>query len=217
MRLKTVAYSILVGVMSLAFVPVASAQDGAYVRVDGGFQHRARAAENAQTYTDWDNGFAIDAAVGYETKSRVSFEGEYSYLKNNDKTTASAVTGPAPGLGNVSLDFFMGNVRYDAPVAPSVDVYVSGGLGGYKSYLHGISNTIAHSFGIDANGSNDGVVLAWQVRAGLEARVTPHVGVLVGYRYLHGNDLLFKGTAFGDLMPNGVKINAVEAGVRIKM
>jgi opacity protein-like surface antigen len=217
MSSKSVAYFVLLGAMTFAFAPAARAQGGGYVRVDGGFQHRAPASEDAQTYTDWDNGYAVDVAGGYETKVKLSFEGEYSHLKNNDMTTASAVTGPAAGLGDVTLNFVMGNVRYAATVARHVNVYVGGGLGGYKSTLHSISNVIANSFGIDANGTNDGVVFAWQVRAGVEVPVASHVTVFGGYRYLHGGDLLFKGTAFGDLTPNGVKVNAVEGGVKIRL
>jgi opacity protein-like surface antigen len=201
------------GVAMLAAVPAAQAQEGPYVRVDAGFQHRARASENPQTYTDWKNGYAFDVAGGYEAGSHIAVEGEFSTLNTKDKITAAAVTGPQTGVGDVSLRFFMGNVKYSTP--GPVRLYVSGGVGGYKSYLHGISNVVAKSFGFEATGSNDGVVFAWQARAGVDFAVAPKVGIIAGYRYLHGGDLLFKNTGFGDLTPNGVKINAVEGGVRV--
>jgi hypothetical protein len=40
-------------------------------------------------------------------------------------------------------------------------------------------------------------------------------GILIGYRYLHGNDLLFQGIAFGDLRPNGAKVNSLEVAFKI--
>ena len=39
--------------------------------------------------------------------------------------------------------------------------------------------------------------------------------LMAGYRYLHGNDLTFLGTAFGDLHPNGVKMHHAEANLKI--
>jgi len=187
---------------------------GPYASFGAGYQHRLRAAEDSVTYTDWDNGVAWNLAGGYKFGA-VALEGEFSYFKNNDKTTASAVTGPADGVGNVTLHAFMANVRFESPNPGPVGLYVGGGLGGYRSYLNGISNVIAQQFGFVANGADEGVVFAWQLRAGAGLRLGEHAELLAGYRYFHGGDLTFLGTAFGDLHPNGAKIHSVEANLNV--
>jgi opacity protein-like surface antigen len=206
---------IVFGALIAATPSPAQAQDGSgpYVTVGGGYQHRLRAAENAQTYTDFNDGFALNGAAGYEF-GHLGIEGEYSYLRNTDKTTAAAVTGPQNGLGNVTLSFVMANFRYEIP-AGRLRPYVGAGIGGYKSTLHGISNVVAKSFGLEANGTNDGVPFAFQVRAGLDFAISNRSGVLIGYRYLHGGDLLFLGTQFGDLRPDGVKVHSLEGAIKI--
>jgi len=198
---------------ALTAAPAFAQDAGPYISVGGGFQHRQRAGESATTYTDWNNGGVFNVAAGAQTKSGLAIEGEYSYFKNASKVTASDVTGPAEGTGNVSLNFFFGNLRYTVPAGP-VRLYVGGGLGGYKSTLHDLSNTIAKSFGFEANGSNDGIVFAYQARVGLNFHLGGHAGLDAGYRYTHGGDLLFKGTEFGDLTPNGAKMHILEANLR---
>lgn len=199
-----------------AFLAAAPAfAQGPYVIVGGDVTHRERSAESSTTYTDWKVGWGFNAAGGYQTKTGLAVEGEYSLFNNASRVTASDVTGPAPGVGHVHLNMFFANGRYTVPIPGPVSVYFGGGLGGYKSTLYGLSNTIAQSFGFAANGTNDGVVFAYQLRAGATLKFGKHFGVLAGYRYVHGNDLLFKGTAFGDLTPNGAKLHCFDFNLKI--
>ena len=198
---------------AMTAAPALAQGAGGYVSVGAGFQHRLKAGESDTTYTLWKNGGVFNVAAGVQSKTGLAVEGEYSRFKNASRITASDVTGPAPGTGDVTLDFFFGNLRYTVPAGP-VRVYVGGGLGGYKSTLHDLSNTIAQSFGFEANGKNDGIVFAYQARAGLNFHFSSHVGLDAGYRFTHGGDLLFKGTEFGDLTPNGAKMHVLEANLR---
>ncbi len=208
----------VVGGLSLFASPAAAqattGTSGPYAMAGAGFTHRQQSSEDASTFTDFENGYDVNVAGGYKV-GMVAVEGEYSYFRNSSKTTASVVTGPQPGVGNVSLKAFMANVRFESPSSVSVGGYVGAGIGGYKSYLNGLSNTVAQSFGFVADGSNDGVVLAFQLRAGVLFHLAPRVAVLAGYRYFHGGDLTFLGTAFGDLHPSGARIHSGEAAVKI--
>ena len=190
-----------------------STDDGhLYVSAGAGWQHRGRAGETDTTYTDFKKGHALNFAAGFERR-RLAFEGEVSFMKNDADRVAATVTGEQEGVGDVTMRFFMANVRYtfsDAPLRP----YVGAGLGGYKSYLHGVSNVVAQSFGFEADGSNDGLTFAYQLRAGVSLRAGDRADVLVGYRYLRGSELLFEGTEFGDLRPDGAKVHSLEAALK---
>ena len=205
----------------LALAAVATpalAQDtgGGYVSVGGGLAHRQKAGESPTTYTLFKNGYGVNVAAGFETKAGVAVEGEYSHFSNKAATVASDATGPAPGQGSISLNFYFVNLRYTVPSNGPVHVYVGGGVGGYRSTLHDISNTSAAPFGFFANGTNEGVVFAYQARAGVEFKVSDRVKIDAGYRYVRGQDLLFKGTDFGDLRPDGATLHNAEANVRFR-
>ena len=204
---------------ALAAAPAAAMQGGVgteggvYVTVGGGLTNRQRAAEAGSTYTDFESGYALNAAVGYEFDA-LAVEGEFSFFKNSAETVASPVTGPQEGVGDVTMRYVMANVRYsflDTPLRP----YVGGGIGFYKSYLNDLSNVVAESFGFLASGSNDGLTFAYQLRGGVQFDIAERAGVLVGYRYLRGSELLFEGTAFGDLRPDGAKVHSVEAAFKL--
>src|SRR5439155_23033254 len=109
--------------------PAVAQESGGYVSVGGGFQHRQKAGESADTYTLWKNGPAFNVAAGAGTKSGVAIEGEFSFFKNASKTTAATVTGPQPGVGDVTLKFFFANVRYTAG-GSRAHLYLGGGVGG---------------------------------------------------------------------------------------
>jgi opacity protein-like surface antigen len=203
--------AIVIG-LTIGVPAVASAQ--AYVFGGGAVQQRQLAGESATTYTEFDPGFAINAGGGYAF-GVIGVEGEYSYLRNNNKIVASTATGPADGLGNIGLRFFMANVRISPAGDRAIKPYLSGGVGGYKSYLHDVSNVIANAFGFRANGVSDGITPAFQFRAGIGFRVGSRAEAMVGYRYLRGGELLFLGTAFGDLRPDGAKTHHLEGGIKI--
>ncbi len=204
-------------VMTLCVSAASFAQStgsGPYLTVGGGVQHRQRASDNPQTYTDWKRGYAFNVAGGVQLGA-VGIEGEFSQLNNHDKTTAAPVTGPQPGMGDVTLRLFMANVTYSVKGNGPLGLFVSGGAGGYKSYIHDLSNVVAASFGLFANGTNDGLPFIYQLRGGATYDVSSRAALLLNYRYIHGNELLFKGTDFGDLRPNGTKNHVVEAAVRL--
>jgi opacity protein-like surface antigen len=213
---RAVATTLFLAAAAVATPALAQDSGGGYVSVGGGLAHRQKAGESPTTYTLFKKGYGLNVAAGGETKTGVAIEGEYSHFSNKAKTVASDATGPATGQGSISLDFFFLNVRYTVPSQGPVQVYLGGGVGGYKSTLHDISNSIAAQFGLFANGKNDGVVLAYQGRAGVEFKVSDRVKIGAGYRYVRGRDLLFVGTDFGDLRPDGATLHNAEANVRFR-
>ncbi len=218
------ALAVLVVVATLAPAAPARAQSGGpYVAVGGGFENRQRSGEDAFTYIDFGNDFAVNVAAGYKYQDEeklarnLGIEGEFSYLRNTTNTVSSVVTGPQAGIGNVTLRVGMANVRYEIPIPASfVGAYVAAGVGGYKSYLNGVSNVVAQPFGFVANASSQGVTFAYQLRVGAQFHVAPRADLLAGYRYLHGGNLTFLGTAFGDLRPTGARIHSLEGTLRIR-
>ena len=225
-RANTVAafgFAVVVVATLVPATPARAQSSGAYVTAGGGFANRQRSGEDAFTYIDFGNDFAVNVAGGYlyqdeEKRARnLSVEGEFSYLRNNTNTVSSVVTGPQAGLGNVALRVGMANVRYEIPIpSATFGAYVAGGIGGYKSYLNNVSNVVAQPFGFVANSASQGVTFAFQLRAGAQFRLAPRADLLAGYRYLHGGDLTFLGTAFGDLRPSGARIHSFEAALRVR-
>jgi opacity protein-like surface antigen len=207
----------LVAVMVFGGPQSARAQgddSGWYVIGGAAYQQREKAGESETTYTTFDPGFAVNGALGYEF-GLVGVDGEFSYLRSQTDVVASTATGPAEGLGNVALRAYMANVRLNLAPGSPVSPYVGAGIGGYKSYLHDVSNVTAHAFGFDANGTSDGVTLAYQFRAGIGFGLGGRSEVQVGYRYLRGSELLFLGTEFGDLRPDGVRTHHLEGSVKV--
>lgn len=216
-RRATVAAAIFAATVMPVVNTPARADDtsGAYAVASGAIVWRARAGENSTTFIDFEPGDAFNVAFGYAIK-RTGFEFEYSHVSNWTQTVAATATGPAPGLGNVSLDFKMVNLRYELSKAGPITPYVSVGAGEYESHLNFITNPIANSFGLVANGTSYGETLAYQARAGVGLKLAKNVQLLLGYRFLRGGNLVFKDTAFGLLTPNGATLNQIEIGAMIK-
>lgn len=221
-RISALGLAVFVVLSLVPAAPARAQESGPYVTAGGGFANRQRSGEDAFTYIDFGNDYAVNVAGGYryegENRARnMAVEGEFSYLRNTTQTVSSAVTGPQAGLGDVTLRVGMVNVRYDLPIpATAFGAYVAGGIGGYKSYLNNVSNVVAQPFGFVANASSQGVTFAFQVRAGALFRLAPRADLLAGYRYLHGGDLTFLNTAFGDLRPTGARIHSFEAALRVR-
>jgi opacity protein-like surface antigen len=221
MRAFVSGWKIAVSVMAVALVALGTAapvgaQDstGVYVIGSAAWQQREKAGESSTTYTTFDPGFAVNGAIGYQF-GVVGIDGEFSYMKNKTKNVASTVTGEAEGMGEIALRSFMGNVRFSPAAGSPVRPYFGAGVGVYKSYLYDVTNVIANSFGFEANGTSDGMTFAYQFRAGVGFAVAEKSEVFVGYRYFKGSELLFIGTEFGDLRPDGAKTHSLEGGIKI--
>jgi opacity protein-like surface antigen len=192
----------------------AEEEGGWHVIVAGALQHRRRSADSDVTYFDFNQGFAAGGGVGYHF-GPLGFDGEFTYLRNAADIVATPATGPLDGLGHVALAAYLGNLRFTFPARGRFSPYLAAGFGGLKSYQHHVSNSAALRAGLEADGANDGLVFAYQFRAGASVRVTERVELLVGYRYLRAGELLFMDTALGDLRPDGVKVHHLEGGVRM--
>jgi opacity protein-like surface antigen len=95
--------------------------------------------------------------------------------------------------------------------------YLAAGFGGLKASLDGITRADGPQPRIALTGSNEGVVFAYQLRAGAGIRLARRVEALVGYRYLRSGELLFIGTALGNLRPTGARTHHVETGLKIAL
>jgi opacity protein-like surface antigen len=193
---------------------LADGTSGVYAIVSGAVVWRVPAGEDPTTYIHFAAGDGVNIAVGYQFNKRIGADFEYTHTINWAQTVAATATGPAPGLGNVSLDFKMLNGRYEVPMAGPFAPYVSVGVGEYESHLNGITNTIASAFGLTVNGTNTGETLAYQARAGVMFKAAKNVQLLLGYRFLRGGNLVFNNTAFGTLTPNGATLNQIELGAK---
>jgi opacity protein-like surface antigen len=206
----------ILGVGSGAQAQVAGEAAGWYATGTGAYQHRQLSGESDVTWTTFDRGFDVGAGLGYQFLNGVGVDGEVRYARNATNVVAAEATGPAEGLGRIPLRLAMVNLRYAIPTGHALVPYVGLGIGGYRSYLQGVSNAIAAAPGLQVDGPSDGLTFAFQARAGVEVPVHPNAGLLVGYRYFRGGDLLFRGTTFGDLTPTGAKTHGLEAGMRFR-
>ncbi len=210
--------TVVLAALACALIPSrASAQDdetGWYLLATGSLQQRQRSSEGAATYADFNAGFGAGSAIGYFV-GPLAFEGEFSFLRNAADVVAFPSFGTGEGTGSATVQAYMGNLRFSfAPRGPFTP-YIAAGFGGLKSGLHSLSNALGAAAGLAADGSNNGIVVAYQFRVGAGVRLTPRAQLLVGYRYLHGGELLYVDTAFGDLRPDGVRTHHLEATVRI--
>jgi opacity protein-like surface antigen len=195
-------------------VTTAPSRNRFYVGGSGAVAWRELAGEDAFTFVNFKTGYNFSAMVGYRF-SNFRTEFEASFFDNAAEIVSSAATGALPGIGDISGRAFMFNLYYDFPIQGTrLKPYIGAGLGFLSTKLNGITNAVAESFGLAADGrSNE--VFAYQFRGGLSYGFSDSVDVFLGYRYLNGSTLTFTNTDFGTLKPNGVKLHNLELGVRV--
>jgi opacity protein-like surface antigen len=197
-------------------------KNGVYVQADIGAQYRDSAGENGDTVTYLKSGFYGSAGLGYRLSKNFRLSGEYTNQSSNanqvsaDYGSGNPLNGiPQPGLGAIVLNQYTFNAYYDAPgfgYKKRIRPYVGLGVGTQKSSLIGISNTFAAPFGLYANGATWAPLVTFQ--AGAAYVVNKNTEIYAGAKYAEGSELLFRNTAFGNLLPMSSRNWSVSGGVR---
>lgn len=195
----------------------ATAQSAPYVAVGGGLTMPRDLKTDTGISGDLKNGYAITGAIG-SGFGPVRAELEASY-RRNDVGGARGFGIALPGSGHASALSAMVNAYFDpalnlGPIKP----YVGGGVGIARfraSEVAGVGLPFGGpvtSFG-PVSGSRTG--FAWQLMAGVGVALSETSALTVGYRYFATpgvtvNDI----PQFGSVRIDGLKMHAVEAGIR---
>jgi opacity protein-like surface antigen len=195
-----------------------------YLSISGGWQHRetVHEANDPQTFIEFRNGFAANAALGYRFDP-FRIEAEYSFM-NNDVDTAGAAGLSSPAAGNVNLRAFMFNVYHDVQFDLCCwQPYVGAGIGLYQSEINSLYPdffTVAGAplAGTAVNTASD-MPLAYQFRLGATRPLGERTDLFMGYRYFRGEELEFAALPFSNFAPtfhpDGAKVHSVELGLRV--
>ncbi len=128
---------------------------------------------------EYDDGEAYNYAHGYDFGC-VRVEGEIGYQKND---FATFEPGSIPADGDLSILFLLSNGYYyceipNSSIVPIVSVGIGAANVEYEDEI--------------ADFSEDDIVLAYQVGAGLGVKVSPKVTVNAMYRYFATQDVSFR-------------------------
>jgi opacity protein-like surface antigen len=210
--LGLMALLLMVGVLGMGS---AQAADDWYLGVSVGPLWRDTVSDEAGT-AEFETGFSAGAFLGYRIKS-FRVEGEYSYFDNGLATLEPLPRWGIPkqddAYGHVDADLLFLNAYYDFKLKSRFTPYIGGGLGGRNVSIHGLSSELLRTNGILDTADSEWT-FAYQVKAGVGITLTPRAELIVGYRYVSGDDLVF-------YMPSGTRITPhaqwhnLETGVRI--
>ncbi|MDS4027403.1 MAG: outer membrane beta-barrel protein [Candidatus Contendobacter sp.] len=175
-----------------------------YVSASAGWQTRDRAAESDVIWTDWDNGYDYNLALGLKLFKQFRIEAEWSRLSNDAKAVSGGpdLDGPATG-GTADLNAYTLNAYYDYSI-PNTPIEIFGGLGygTYKSELSGLTNAKISPFGFIFTGTST-YAPVWQARLGATYNFNENFQIFAAYRYFDGDKLKF---TFN--LPNGIEFHA---------
>tara|TARA_R110002073_G_scaffold64450_2_gene161414 strand:- start:5082 stop:5699 length:618 start_codon:yes stop_codon:yes gene_type:complete len=180
MKLNLVSIGACAALALSGFVGAAQADEGGfYVSVGGGLIWNDD-VEAAGSTLDFDSGYSINAAIGYQTaddpdggRIRGEIDVFYTDADNDTFTTGGVSTNVGGGLEQTGimasgyLDFLPGSV---------VRPYVGAGFGIVDTKL----SVSVPGFSASA----DGTELAYRLAAGASYQITDRVAFDLGYRYL---------------------------------
>lgn len=127
---------------------------------------------------EYDTGFSIGGAVGYDLGNNARVEGEVAYRTAD----LDRVSGPGSFAltGELNVLSFLLNGYYDIKVDAPVTPFITGGIG--------FANTEIE----DSGDSVDDNVFAYQIGAGLSYAVNNQMTLDCGYRYMGTSDPEFE-------------------------
>lgn len=197
-------------------------KNGLYVQADIGGQFRDFAGEDGDTVTYFKRGFYGSAGIGYRFSENFRMSAEYANQSSDvDKVSADYGPGiaqngrPLPGMGAITLNQYTLNAYYDAPgfgYRKRIRPYVGVGVGTQKSAIMNLSNDLASTFDLYAWGETWVPLVTLQ--AGASYVVSENTEIYAGGKYSQGAEMLFRGTDFGNLLPQSSKNWSVSGGVR---
>ncbi len=206
-----------------AAVPPESETDrrGFYLSASGMWQSRLRASEVnvANTFLNFDSGYALSAAAGYRLGD-IRLEGEFTYFNNAIQQASATIPfelglAPAAAQGDVGLYAFMANIYYDIPTNSRFRPYAGAGLGFYTSRINNLTATFFPVAMLNPVNQTSETSFAFQIKAGVSYEISPKSEAFVGYRYFDGSTLNFNDPGnLGQFSPNGARIHAAEIGFR---
>ncbi|WP_426163242.1 outer membrane protein [Sandarakinorhabdus sp. DWP1-3-1] len=196
---------------------VANAQVAPYVAATGGLTFPKDLESDAGISGNLKNGYAFTLAVGTGLGPiRAELEGSY---RRSSVDGASGFGLELPGTGNASALSAMANAYFDpafniGPLQP----YVGGGVGISRFRASNVAAVGLPSGGpVGSFGpiSGDRTGFAWQLMAGVGVSVAEKASLTLGYRYFATPGVTVNDVPlFGPVRLDGLKIHAVEAGVR---
>lgn len=197
-------------------------KNGLYVQADIGGQFRDFAGEDGDTVTYFKRGFYGSAGIGYRFSENFRMSAEYANQSSDvDKVSAdygfeTTLNGrPLPGMGAITLNQYTLNAYYDVPgfgYRKRIRPYAGVGVGVQKSSIMGLSNDFASTADLYAWGETWVPLLTLQ--AGASYVVNENTEIYAGGKYSQGAEMLFRGTDFGNILPQSSKNWSVSGGVR---
>jgi len=134
---------------------------------------------------EFDTGYALAGAVGYDYGNGFRLEGELSYRQADiDKFTTISAGGTSVSLGNglagsgdLGVFGLLANGAYDFDIGSDFRPYLMGGFGIAK-----VSVNDAKVLGVDL-ADDDDTVFAYQIGVGVNYAFYDGMAIDVGYRY----------------------------------
>ncbi len=228
---KTLKNSLFISAVSLTFTAPTLAdvsqsksdqndiipKKGFYVNGDLGYQDRELAGENGDTVTEFKKGSMGSVGIGYRFNKNFRMSAEYARINNDVDTVASSASSGAPleGEGNVILKQYTINAYYDVDGfgnRKQYRPYVGIGVGNQTSIIEDLTNVGAKPFGLIVN--DEATAPITQYKAGLNISANDKTEYYVGGSYIHGSELLFRNTAFGNLLPQSSRNWVLQSGIR---
>ena len=218
MRRTKLIFVTNVAIAVACFGGVASAQSTPYFSATGGMTFPRNLTTDTGVSGELKDGYAVTGAIG-SGFGAIRGEIEASYRRNGVKG-ASGFGLQLPGTGHASALSAMANAYVD----PALDVgplkpYVGGGVG-----ISRFRATNVAAVGLPFGGpvtrfgpiSGEKTGFAWQLMAGVGIALSEKAAITVGYRYFATPSVTVNDVPqFNSVQVNGLKMHAVEAGLRL--
>lgn len=121
----------------------------------------------------------------------------------------------APASGGISTISGLVNVYYDLPTGTAFEPYVGAGVGLANASANNINATYpGTSAGTSLSGSS--LALVYQLMAGVSYNINPSTALTLGYRYFNVGAQSFNSSGVGKVTAEGIGVNNIEMGVRVK-
>jgi OOP family OmpA-OmpF porin len=187
----TLAASATIALMATVFIADATAQV-IYFGGEGGWSHLNNESERfavkgaPSVRTQYDEGFAAGARIGYEM-GPWRFEEEYAYRSNDlNKLSVAGVTVHGVTSSRQS-HAIMSNLIYDFNLGWPVTPHIGAGIGAVD-VIGEAKRTAAPSFRLSDNDWQFG----YQAIAGVRYNISPNLAFDLDYRYLATTDATFR-------------------------
>jgi opacity protein-like surface antigen len=198
-----------------------TAEDGWYLGLNGGVQHRVPAKDALGAETVFKNpGFDLGAVIGHRWHD-VRLEAELLYINNNNAREIVTGAFDEEGQGNIGLRVVLANVIYQIGGSKHWRPYLGAGVGFFHSEVHGLtsptlSGGVPGFFGPTVVDTTSRETPGWDFKAGIGYTVSDKTELTLGTRYFRGNPFRLDSATLGELDVNGAKVASIEGGFRVR-